>query len=99
VGVQVLKECIARAGGVEAGLRYYVGAANLADDGGYAGKVLAEQEHLRQVVAGKVISVTAPLIVAPTPVALPATVTGPDVEAKPAAAGDKPANEQIALLH
>ena len=43
VGVQVLKECIARAGGLEAGLRYYVGAANLADDGGYAGKVLAEQ--------------------------------------------------------
>ena len=30
VGVQVLKECIARAGSVEAGLRYYVGAALLA---------------------------------------------------------------------
>ena len=29
VGVQVLKECIARAGSLEAGLRYYVGAANL----------------------------------------------------------------------
>ena len=28
VGVQVLKECIARAGGLEAGLRFYVGAAN-----------------------------------------------------------------------
>ena len=34
VGVQVLKECIARAGGLEAGLRHYVGAANLEDDGG-----------------------------------------------------------------
>ena len=53
VGVQVLKECIARAGSLEAGLRYYVGAANLADDGGYAGKVLAEQSHLRQVAGGK----------------------------------------------
>lgn len=51
VGVQVLKECIARAGGVEAGLRYYVGAANLDDDGGYAGKVLSEQATLR-IVAG-----------------------------------------------
>jgi soluble lytic murein transglycosylase-like protein len=33
VGVQVLKECIARAGGLEAGLRFYVGAANMVDDG------------------------------------------------------------------
>ena len=36
VGVQVLKECIARAGSLEAGLRFYVGAGNLAEDGGYA---------------------------------------------------------------
>jgi hypothetical protein len=98
VGVQVLKECIARAGSVEAGLRYYVGAANLADDGGYAGKVLAEQDHLRLVAAGKSVSVTAPLIVPTTPVTLPATVTGPDVDTKPAPTGDKPTNEQIALL-
>ena len=38
VGVQVLKECIARAGSLEAGLKFYVGAANLSDDGGYVGK-------------------------------------------------------------
>jgi soluble lytic murein transglycosylase-like protein len=94
VGVQVLKECISRAGSVEAGLRYYVGAANLADDGGYAGKVLAEQQHLRQVAAGKVISVTAPLIVVSAPAALTAT----EPETKPAPASDKPTNEQIALL-
>ena len=52
VGVQVLKECIARAGSLEAGLRSYVGAANSGDDGGYAGKVLAEQDNLRQVASG-----------------------------------------------
>lgn len=98
VGVQVLKECIARAGSIEAGLRYYVGAANLATDGGYAGKVLAEQEHLRQIAAGKVISVTAPLIAPATPVTLPATLTGPDVDTTPVPAGDKPATEQVALL-
>lgn len=56
VGVQVLKECIARAGSLEGGLRYYVGAANLPDDGGYAGKVLGEQSHLRLVAAGKNVS-------------------------------------------
>lgn len=94
VGVQVLKECISRAGGIEAGLRYYVGAANLADDGGYAGKVLAEQEHLRQVAAGKSVSINAPLI-PPAPVTVPATLTGPDV--KPVTPGEKPAAEQIAL--
>ena len=53
VGVQVLKECIARAGSLEAGLRFYVGAANLTDDGGYAGKVLNEQVMLRSVANGK----------------------------------------------
>jgi hypothetical protein len=52
VGVQVLKECIARAGSLEAGLRFYVGAAN-SDDGGYAIKVLVEQNILRQLAGMK----------------------------------------------
>ncbi len=60
VGVQVLKECIARAGGLEAGLKFYVGAANLNDDGGYVGKVLAEQAHLKQLVLGKGVPFNAP---------------------------------------
>jgi len=101
VGAQVLKECISRAGSIEAGLRYYVGAANLASDGGYAGKVLAEQAHLRQVAAGKVISVTAPLIIAPpAAVTLPATLTetAPNIEIKPIPAIEKPAGEQVALV-
>ncbi|MEJ8850498.1 lytic transglycosylase domain-containing protein [Variovorax rhizosphaerae] len=58
VGVKVLQECIARAGSVEGGLRHYVGAANLEDDGGYAGKVLAEHARLRQVAQGKAPSTT-----------------------------------------
>lgn len=53
VGVQVLKECIQRAGSVADGLRHYVGAANLPDDGGYANKVLFEQEQLKAVAAGR----------------------------------------------
>lgn len=56
VGVRVLEECIQRAGSIEAGLKYYVGAANLPHDGGYAEKVLAEHERLRQVAAGRNIS-------------------------------------------
>lgn len=60
VGVQVLKECISRAGGLEAGLRFYVGAGNQEEDGGYAGKVLAEQRHLLRVAAGQSVPVTVP---------------------------------------
>ena len=70
VGVQVLKECISRAGSLEGGLKYYVGAANFADDGGYAGKVLAEQTNLRRVADGKWVSVyvTLPSTTNPTPI-------------------------------
>lgn len=60
VGVKVLQECIARAGSIEGGLRYYVGAANLPDDGGYAAKVLAEHFRLRQVAGGRSGPLTAP---------------------------------------
>ena len=53
VGVKVLQGCIAQAGSIEGGLKYYVGAANLADDGGYASKVVAEYGRLYQVAYGK----------------------------------------------
>ena len=99
VGVQVLKECIARAGGLEAGLRFYVGAGNMADDGGYAGKVLSEQQSLRQVASGKavpthsaLISVTAPVSGATAPTA---TKPEPITPAKPE---ESRPPEQLALL-
>lgn len=53
VGVQVLKECIARAGSIEGGLKHYVGAANLPTDGGYAAKVMAEHARLYQAAKGR----------------------------------------------
>jgi len=59
VGVQVLKECIQRAGGLEEGLRYYVGAANLAEDTGYAARVMAEHELLKAVAAGRTVPASA----------------------------------------
>jgi hypothetical protein len=60
VGVKVLQECIARAGSLEGGLKLYVGAGNLEDDGGYAGKVLAEHDRLKQVAAGRTTPLSAP---------------------------------------
>lgn len=53
VGVKVLQECIQRAGSLEGGLKFYVGAANLPSDGGYAAKVMAEHGRLLAVVSGK----------------------------------------------
>lgn len=87
VGVQVLKECIQRAGGLEEGLRYYVGAANLADDAGYAGRVLGEHDLLKSVAAGRSVPVNAAAAVRPAPLR----------EAASAPAGGD--GEQVALLH
>ena len=100
VGVQVLKECIARAGSLEAGLRFYVGAANLVNDGGYAGKVLAEQGQLRLVANGKAVPPTisvAPVVMksAPAPVRQAAEV--PAEATAPAAAPQPPAPDLIAM--
>jgi hypothetical protein len=86
VGVKVLQECIQRAGSLEAGLRYYVGAANNEDDGGYAAKVLAEHQRLKLVAAGRNVPLPKPPVihtVAPgEPEAAPAP---PPVEQKVAA--------------
>ncbi|PSL81739.1 lytic transglycosylase [Variovorax sp. WS11] len=76
VGVKVLQECIARAGSLEGGLKYYVGAANLPDDGGYAGKVMAEHARLQQVIAGRAPS-TAPTPTPPGMRAQPLPVVAP----------------------
>jgi hypothetical protein len=99
VGVQVLKECIRRAGSVEQGLRHYVGAALLDSDGGYAARVLAEQAHMLQVAGGRSVPITARL---PSPgmTATPATAPAAGPSAAPRQVPDKDAvdSEQVALL-
>ncbi|WP_312307012.1 lytic transglycosylase domain-containing protein [Pulveribacter sp.] len=94
VGVKVLQECIARAGSLEGGLRYYVGAANLPSDGGYAAKVLAEHFRLRQVAGGRA---AAPNVPPATPVlSTKAPAEAADVSAPSAAL--PPTGEKVALL-
>ena len=89
VGVQVLKECIRRAGGLNEGLKFYVGAALLETDGGYVGRVLLEQSHMRNVSEGRNVSVN----VTNFPVAPAAK------EAEAPVLNDKPADtETVALL-
>jgi soluble lytic murein transglycosylase-like protein len=107
VGVLVLKECIARAGSVQEGLRYYVGAALLEHDSGYAARVMAEQTHLRNVADGRAVPVT---VSNPPPVSSPRPPPQPAERADlaPAAPASAPsltpspapvsAPEQVALL-
>lgn len=87
VGVKVLQECITRAGSVEGGLKHYVGAANIEDDGGYAGKVMAEYGRLRQVAHGR----ATPPVVTPQTVAPLRTIpaVAPALPAKEPAAEEK----------
>ena len=85
VGVKVLQDCIRMAGSIEGGLKYYVGAANMETDGGYASKVLAEYARLQRVADGR-----------PTPQASPApTLTNvlavPPAPETPAVTQDKTA--------
>jgi soluble lytic murein transglycosylase-like protein len=99
VGVKVLQECIARAGSLEGGLRFYVGAANMPDDGGYAAKVLAEHFRLSQVASGRPMTTTP---IAPPAAAQTLTSQAP-VQAIPAAApapaaSDAVSSEKVALL-
>ena len=103
VGVQVLKECIARAGSIENGLRYYVGAANLPDDGGYAGKVLSEQRAMRQVAGLKAAPAGQSLLATSLPSAPGANTAKPAANAAPPTAAEKAetparAPEQVAML-
>jgi len=73
VGAKVLQECVARAGSIEGGLKLYVGAGNMEEDGGYGAKVLAEYARLRQVAAGRQVPMFAPLAI---PASSPARVQG-----------------------
>jgi hypothetical protein len=89
VGVKVLQECISRAGSIQGGLKFYVGAGNKEDDGGYAGKVMAEHARLLAVVGGKGPS---PLHIAPSPArVIPVKVAPEDTV-------DQKSSEKVAAL-
>lgn len=88
VGVKVLQDCIRRAGSLEAGLKFYVGAANSEDDGGYAAKVMAEHARLQLVAAGRKVPV-----VEPQPAVI--KTVAPAAATQPAAA---PRQEKVASL-
>ena len=77
VGASILHELISRGGSVERGLQLYVGAGNMADDGGYGARVLSERARLQMAATGKVEAALTAAIraaAAPAPEAKPAAV-------------------------
>jgi soluble lytic murein transglycosylase-like protein len=69
VGAKILKEYVKRGGSVEAGLKMYVGAADMTSDAGYGAKVLAEYQRLKDVAEGKKVpTITTVSRVPPKPV-------------------------------
>lgn len=59
MGSAILSDAIRRGGSLERGLQLYVGAGNLADDGGYAARVLSEMARLKLAAAGNVAAALA----------------------------------------
>lgn len=58
VGVGILQDFIRlRGGSVDEGLRAYLGGVGLEEDGGYVGKVRAEQARLDRVAAGEAVAI------------------------------------------
>ncbi len=77
VGIRVLKDCTTRFGSTAGGLKCYVGAANMEDDGGYAAKVMAEHARIYRAATGR---------------ALPAAASEEALRAKASATGTAPAS-------
>ncbi len=97
VGVKVLQECITRAGSVEGGLRYYVGATAPENDGGYTEKVMAEHYRLRQVATGRAMPLAQP-IPAPTLSSKAPVKTVPTTAPAQNSDTSVAASEKVALL-
>ncbi|ANJ71614.1 lytic transglycosylase domain-containing protein [Ralstonia insidiosa] len=90
VGALVLKDCIARGGSIEGGLKLYVGAVTQGD-GGYGSKVLAERSRLRMVATGHKSPVT---MASERESAKPVAAATPVAQADAKAQAVKPADKQ-----
>jgi soluble lytic murein transglycosylase-like protein len=82
VGAMILKEYVKSGGSIEAGLKRYVGAADMESDDGYGAKVLGEYDRLKAVAAGKRVSTFATMAgrIAPRVQTLPAPIEQKAVE-------------------
>jgi hypothetical protein len=59
VGAEILRDCINRGGGVNGGLKLYLGVGT-GDDNGYVARVIAEAARIRAAASGKMLDALAP---------------------------------------
>ena len=71
VGTNILGEYLARAGSVPGALKWYVGASQLGDDGGYGAKVLFERARIAAAATGRPLPAAEPVRAAPSRDATP----------------------------
>ena len=91
VGVQVLLDCVRKAGSIEGGLRQYVGAVTV-DGNDYVTKVMAEHIRLRDVALGKKVPIIPPrTATAPAPAGTlsPVAPSNPALETEAAQLPDR----------
>jgi hypothetical protein len=79
VGVQVLQDCIKRAGSIEGGLRLYVGAVST-DGSDYINKVMSEHQRIQRVALGQPQQARTPA--SPVKVNGQASTSGDELEAE-----------------
>jgi soluble lytic murein transglycosylase-like protein len=98
VGAMILKEYVKSGGSIEAGLKRYVGAAEMESDDGYGAKVLGEYDRLKAVAGGKRISAFTAMAgrVTPRVQTLPNAVDQKSVELSEKNLDDKSARLEIA---
>jgi soluble lytic murein transglycosylase-like protein len=98
VGAMILKEYVKSGGSIEAGLKRYVGAAEMESDDGYGAKVLGEYDRLKAVASGKRISAFTAMAgrVTPRVQTLPNAVDQKSVELSEKNLDDKSARLEVA---
>jgi soluble lytic murein transglycosylase-like protein len=98
VGAMILKEYVKSGGSIEAGLKRYVGAAEMESDDGYGAKVLGEYDRLKAVASGKRISAFTAMAgrVTPRVQTLPNAVDQKSVELSEKNLDDKSAKLEVA---
>lgn len=92
VGVQVLKDCVERAGSVEGGLRLYVGAVT-SDGGDYINKVTAEHLRIQSVALGKPMPTAFPVYRTPAMQEAVMDSTTDDTQSVPASDSEEPLSD------
>jgi hypothetical protein len=91
VGAQILADVVRRGGSMEQGLKLYVGAGNMENDGGYGARVLGERTRIANATQGRFDYTTPGFGIPPLAATAPARAAALKTSAEPEAKADSPA--------